>query len=349
MNTHRYGNAAPTRLRCLSVKDPWAAEIAAGKKTVELRSYPIPLGPLGICSTASKWASGRLLCVVDVVEVLPPGHPWLAAEGIRGLYGLVLKNPRAAGKGPAVSGKQGIWYLEVTGEWADLIAGGAPREPRSRVRGGPDLRTRADKLRDLANHPTTNENERASALAELAKMGESARAPEPAAEPSHAPAPYRRPQGDEEQRARQEQQRARVWQETIAEAIRAVKERELAREARRQAEAVEAARIERERSAERERRARAAQEAAAPELARQAEEIAKKKVIEGSPFRIRAGAGDDCPACKEAGAIACTRASEDPLRRRYACGTCGQAFDVVKSGDVLMYYRDVKFKKRGYG
>ncbi len=176
----RYDTGSSVRLRCLSVKDPWATEIAAGTKTIELRSYSVAPGPLGICSTASKGSSGRLLCIVDVVEVLPPNHPWLVSQGIRGLYGLVLENVRAGKVKPAVSGKQGLWYYDVTGDWAELVEGGSstrarrePPPPPPSVPRRTDRRTRADKLRELANHPTTSKGERENALAELTRMGES--------------------------------------------------------------------------------------------------------------------------------------------------------------------------------
>ena len=71
-------------MKAISVKQPWASLIASGKKTIELRSWPITYrGPLVIVSSASpdRDALGRFelasaprgvtVALVDVVDVRP--------------------------------------------------------------------------------------------------------------------------------------------------------------------------------------------------------------------------------------------------------------------------------------
>ena len=56
-------------MKALSVKPQWAAMIADGSKTIELRSRPTKYrGPLLICATQPH---GMCVCLVDVVDCRP--------------------------------------------------------------------------------------------------------------------------------------------------------------------------------------------------------------------------------------------------------------------------------------
>ena len=72
-------------MKCLSVKDPWAALIAMGKKTVELRTWRVAYrGPLIIIASAARsstpdaaaWAHipgrpSRAVAIVELYDVRP--------------------------------------------------------------------------------------------------------------------------------------------------------------------------------------------------------------------------------------------------------------------------------------
>ena len=58
-------------IRCLSVREPYVTNIESGEKRIELRTWPIPPGPLVIASTAAGKQSGVQRCLVNVVECRP--------------------------------------------------------------------------------------------------------------------------------------------------------------------------------------------------------------------------------------------------------------------------------------
>lgn len=71
-------------MKAISIKQPWASLIATGRKTIELRSWPITYrGPLVIVSSASPDRAelrrfdlasaplGVTVAVVDVIDVRP--------------------------------------------------------------------------------------------------------------------------------------------------------------------------------------------------------------------------------------------------------------------------------------
>lgn len=105
-------------MRALSVKQPWAMQIALGQKIIELRSWATDYrGDLLICASAAQdrafypldeadFPLGYALCVVSVVgcepmsrDLLPCAFPNEPDEfrqhcDITGLYGWQLDNPR---------------------------------------------------------------------------------------------------------------------------------------------------------------------------------------------------------------------------------------------------------------
>lgn len=330
-------SARRARLRMLLVREPWASEIASGKKTVELRKYAIAPGPLGIASTAEGKSSGRLLCVVDVVECLQPGHPWLRQQGVpAGLWGIVLDSPRSAAVKPAVSGQQGIWYLEVEGPWADLAEGRAPSSETTTSRyGGRAERAGYEEVERQRKERQAREAEAAKARAEEAR-----RAREQAADKAR----------DEAARRAEAASRAKESPEEVQARTREQMRAEHEAEARRVAEtrarqdavlaAEEARRRESEAKAERERRERVedvARRRAGARWARAKAEEDRAAALERSPFRHR-GEGDLCPACGVA-PLEVSEPSAEVLGRKYRCAGCGEGFRVIRSSGVLMYYR----------
>lgn len=98
--------SAPYGPRCLSVRQPWAGLIAAGIKTIELRSWKTNYrGPLVICSARGAdprltgehgdGPRGAALCLVDLVDCRPavPGDTRRSIHPAYG-YAWVLENVR---------------------------------------------------------------------------------------------------------------------------------------------------------------------------------------------------------------------------------------------------------------
>lgn len=106
------------KTRILTVREPFASLILRGEKTIELRTWSIPPGPLGI--HAAKWRKqpGRLLCVVDVGESRDavPGDAGEACCDIEpddDFWAHPLSNVRPV-RQEEISGRLGIWYYDVT-------------------------------------------------------------------------------------------------------------------------------------------------------------------------------------------------------------------------------------------
>lgn len=100
-------------MKALSVKPRWAALIAAGTKTLEIRSRRTHhRGPLLICATQPD---GIAKCVVEVTDCRPfePEDadaacvPWSP-----GLWAWQLANPRGVAPLP-VRGQQGIFHVDL--------------------------------------------------------------------------------------------------------------------------------------------------------------------------------------------------------------------------------------------
>lgn len=100
-------------MKALSVMQPWAFLIAAGDKTIELRSRSTThRGPLLICASKTErdcWVQyggkdyllpvGVMMCVVDLVDCRPAtdadADAAFTGDGIeKGSYAWVLQNPR---------------------------------------------------------------------------------------------------------------------------------------------------------------------------------------------------------------------------------------------------------------
>lgn len=124
-----------TKMRALSVMNPWAAWIADGKKTIERRSWSTEYrGPLLICSSRG-WDKGALtqaqardpryqygvaLCVVELADVRDlreddTAYSLCAYE--TGCFAWVLKNPRPVAP-LSVRGRLGLFDVEVPEGWA---------------------------------------------------------------------------------------------------------------------------------------------------------------------------------------------------------------------------------------
>lgn len=128
-------NQILTRMKALSVMNPWAQWIADGKKTIERRTWDTQYrGPLLICSSKGwdrgaitpteardlKYRYGVALCVVDLVDVRElteddTHHSLCAYEA--GCFAWVLKNPRPVAP-IAVKGRLGLFDVEVPDGWA---------------------------------------------------------------------------------------------------------------------------------------------------------------------------------------------------------------------------------------
>ena len=122
-------------LRALSVRLPWAALIAHGYKSIEVRSWPTDFrGALAICSSRRwdeseeatyQWAkyypmsegeTGCVVCLVDLVNVRPLTNKDARAacatrfETVDGLYAWVLKSPKPLRPAP-VTGRLGLFEI----------------------------------------------------------------------------------------------------------------------------------------------------------------------------------------------------------------------------------------------
>lgn len=112
--------------KCLSVSQPAAYCIAAGEKTIEVRSWTTKYrGQLLICATAEKFVLdgevfpyGCTICLVDLIDVRPLEKADCAAalmykkDWRPGLYAWVLANPRRIENIP-IKGRQRLYTLEL--------------------------------------------------------------------------------------------------------------------------------------------------------------------------------------------------------------------------------------------
>ena len=112
---HQY--PAPTLVRpsmtALSVKEPWAGMIRAGRKTIEVRSWATKYrGPLLICASASPKTlySGHAVAIANLVECRPVTPKDSRAAGFRVLDGWawILRDIEAITPYP-VKGKLGLF------------------------------------------------------------------------------------------------------------------------------------------------------------------------------------------------------------------------------------------------
>lgn len=122
----------------LSVKQPWASQIASGRKRAEFRSWMTRhRGPLLICASASPkigdLPAGVAVCVVDLVDVT--GEP--------GSYAWQIRNPRRVDP-IAVRGSAALYKVPddrivvVGGVVAAERAPSAERPARRRARAADD-------------------------------------------------------------------------------------------------------------------------------------------------------------------------------------------------------------------
>jgi hypothetical protein len=109
-------------MRALSVKQPWASEIASGEKTEEYRTWAIKPGPLVIAASKSprvgRLPTGVALCVVDVV----------ACDGEPGDYTWELANVRPIAVPFAVRGSAAIYHVD------DAKVGAAAKAPPAKAK-----------------------------------------------------------------------------------------------------------------------------------------------------------------------------------------------------------------------
>lgn len=120
-------------MKALSVRQPYANQIARGIKTLEIRSWSTPYrGPLVICATARPDIGfrahhselGCFICVVDLVKVIP----WTQAltreaycspgDWFPDMMGWVLENPRQLHH-THIKGRLGLFEIPDT----DLVYG----------------------------------------------------------------------------------------------------------------------------------------------------------------------------------------------------------------------------------
>ena len=116
-------------MRAVSIRQPYATMIAEGRKTLEIRSWPVRKGPVVICSTLrprlAGYPRGVMLCTVDIVGCRPfKPHDFAAAGNVAwkpDLFAWELANVRVVPHHP-VDGRRGIFEVE--------IPEGAPDAPR---------------------------------------------------------------------------------------------------------------------------------------------------------------------------------------------------------------------------
>jgi hypothetical protein len=116
-------------MRGLSVRQPWAELIAAGKKTIEIRTWvPTYRGPILICG-GKEWhprgvelhgrvgQRGVAICTVDLVEVRPLTDKDAHAAGCKKsdmpdeAWAWVLAKPKRV-KALPVSGQLGLFSVD---------------------------------------------------------------------------------------------------------------------------------------------------------------------------------------------------------------------------------------------
>ena len=127
-------------MRALSVRQPWAELIASGRKSVELRTWRTNhRGPLVIVSGAGLFRAppesfglsrsiprGSLICLVDVVDVVPATaehSPLACCDVSPGEWAWVLANPRRLPARP-VKGQLMLFEFDLLG-----VLGDAPAAP----------------------------------------------------------------------------------------------------------------------------------------------------------------------------------------------------------------------------
>lgn len=108
-------------MKALSVRQPWASLIAAGKKTLEIRSRRTHhRGPLLICAASHRGKTpdslprGVALCIVEVLDCRPMIAADQAAAGIPflpGHFAWVLGQVRRV-EPFAVSGQLGLFTVD---------------------------------------------------------------------------------------------------------------------------------------------------------------------------------------------------------------------------------------------
>lgn len=112
---HQY--PAPTIVRptmtALSIKEPWASMIRAGRKTIEIRTWATKYrGPLLICASASPRSiySGKAVAVANLVECRPAGPKDSRAAGfpVSSGWAWILRDIEAITAYP-VKGKLGLF------------------------------------------------------------------------------------------------------------------------------------------------------------------------------------------------------------------------------------------------
>lgn len=105
-------------MKCLSVRQPWASLIAAGRKTIEVRTWSTRYrGPLLICASQSPrldgLPSGVAMCLVNLVDVRPiqPADSTATCTAVDPdrQFAWVLERPRALEFLTPVSGKLGLF------------------------------------------------------------------------------------------------------------------------------------------------------------------------------------------------------------------------------------------------
>lgn len=108
-------------MKALSVRQPWASEIADGHKTIEVRSWSTNYrGPLLICAAARKHDDlpiGVAVAVVDLIDVRSFVHD--VDEGAAMCqadpddFAWVLGNVRRLATPLPVKGKLGLFAVEI--------------------------------------------------------------------------------------------------------------------------------------------------------------------------------------------------------------------------------------------
>ncbi len=96
-------------MKALSIRQPYASEIASGEKTEEYRSRRTHFrGPLLVCSTKAPDEGGEgmpcgvTICTVDLVDCIPDGS---------GGWAWVLENPRPVEPRP-IKGVLGFYEVD---------------------------------------------------------------------------------------------------------------------------------------------------------------------------------------------------------------------------------------------
>lgn len=106
----------PGRYLCLTIKQPWAEDIIAGRKSAENRSWPtrhrgLLLIHAGRAHRIPDLPIGVLLGAVDLVHIHPPDQPSGLPGGEPGQQHWELRRPRRFPEPIECRGRQGIWAL----------------------------------------------------------------------------------------------------------------------------------------------------------------------------------------------------------------------------------------------